>query len=89
MSAGVGFRIKHIWAALAVHADNDEGVCGFLDLRNGHWVPLVAADEKRLAMIRAKARELATTQQIRIRIVRFDIRTDIETVEPGKWPPTP
>jgi hypothetical protein len=77
---GVGFRIRELWAFLAVHDDNDEGVVGMLT-PNG-WVPMVVADKTRLDQLLPKARELARSQGKTIRLVRFHVRQDVEVFHP-------
>lgn len=80
----MSFRIDRIWAFLSVGADNEEGVVGFLDRRTGQWMPMVAADEKRLRALQELAQYTAETSGRAVRLVRFDVRTDVEILEPRK-----
>ncbi len=78
---GVGFRIQHVWAVLAVHSDEDEGVVA-VQTAPGHWLPLIAADETRLEQITALARRFAKEQNRPLRLVRFTVRENLETFHP-------
>jgi hypothetical protein len=71
-------RIEKIWAFRSVDDDGDEGVCGFL--ANGKWMPVVAADEKRLEDLRMFAQELANVSGRTIRQVCFTVREDEEVL---------
>jgi hypothetical protein len=77
---GVGFRVREIWLALAVHEDGDEGVVAVLAPTG--WAPLVAADPKRLEFVREAAKELAKERGKPIRIVRLSQRSDVEVFHP-------
>lgn len=75
----MGFEIKSIWAFVAIHpGDEDEGVtaCKIGD----QWMPLIAADEKRLKDLRPMAQLIARETKIDIKLVRFDVRTELETI---------
>lgn len=74
---GVGFRITELYAFLAVFAgDADEGVVAW----NG--LPLVAANKVRLEQLRAQAEEIARLAGRPVRLVRFSVREDLETIAP-------
>jgi hypothetical protein len=79
---GLGFRITQLWAYLAVQGedDDDEGVAAIRI--NNQWMPLVAADEKRLKDLTPWALRLANESGIPIKLARFDVRTDIRVIEP-------
>src|SRR3954468_13482452 len=79
---GVGFRIHTLHAALAVHADGDEGVVG-LQAPDGTWVPLVAADKTRLDFIKEAAREIADQSGMTVRICRFTTRVEVQVIRPA------
>lgn len=81
MSELLGFRITLIHAFIAVADDKDEGITGFLD-RSGMWMPMIAADPKRLELLRPKAQEIATASGRKIWVARFAHREDIELIEP-------
>ncbi|HEY7009050.1 MAG TPA: hypothetical protein VH395_08930 [Jatrophihabitantaceae bacterium] len=77
---GLGFYIERIWAYVAVHDDGDEGVIGFMI--GDTMMPLVAADHTRLEQLRPYAREAAQQTGKPVMLVRFDQRTDVETIAP-------
>jgi hypothetical protein len=75
-----GFRIKHVWAFIALDPDDDsEGMPAVL---NGDmWMPLVAADEDRLQSLLPKVRAMVRDTGMRIRLVRFDTMTELGDVK--------
>ena len=76
----MGFVIQHIWAFVSVDPrDGDEGVCA-CNL-GGQWMPLIAADEKRLKDLRPMAEQIARETKVDIKLVRFDVRTELETIK--------
>lgn len=46
------------------------------------WVPFVAADETRLAQLTARAHLIARASGRTVRLVRFDVRVDLEEIKP-------
>ena len=50
-----GFRITEITAFTTIGADDEEGVCAFLDPTMGVWMPMVSADITRLSILRDRA----------------------------------
>lgn len=75
---GLGFRIQTLWAFVAVHEDGDEGlVAGMI---GGQWMPLIAADEARLADLRPLAEKIVAATGKPVRLVRFDTRTEVDTI---------
>jgi hypothetical protein len=77
---GVGFKIESIWAFLATHPDDqDEGIVALMT-PNGGAMPAIAADQERLDLLRPRMRQLAEAMPNRIKLVRFDHRTDMETL---------
>jgi hypothetical protein len=68
-------RIDSVWMAVSVDIDGMEGVCAVY--QNGMWMPLLAADEKRLPFILEKAAMIARERQQLIRIVRLNAREAI------------
>lgn len=69
-------QIGSIWAVLSVdEADGNEGVCS---IRVGDsWMPLIAADEKRLAIIRREGAALARVTGKKLRLVKFTAREEV------------
>lgn len=78
---GLGFRIERIWAFVSVADDNDEGVAAF-NATPVWTLPMVAADEERVASLRPIARQLAKLSGKPIKLVRFETRVEEEVFEP-------
>lgn len=76
----MSFRITELWAWTAIDPDNDEeGAVGFRT-REG-WMPLVMADKARMASMRHVAVEIARASGKTLRLIRFSVREDIETLD--------
>jgi hypothetical protein len=74
-------RIDAIWAFLSVdERDGNEGVMAATMGIN--LVPLIAADEKRLASLRPLAQNMAERFGMKVRLVKFHVREVIEEYEP-------
>ena len=73
------FHIDEIFAFLATEADGEEGVIGW-HIPNHGWMPLVAADVKRVESLRPIAQEVANATGRRITLARFHLRQDVETL---------
>ncbi len=72
----MSFRIQQLWAFVAQEPGGDEGI---IAERNGDtWLPFVAADEKRIESLRARALTLPIAPGTTVRLVRFEVRTDVE-----------
>jgi streptogramin lyase len=72
----VSFRIQKLWAFVAQEPGGDEGI---IAERNGDvWLPFVAADERRIESLRARAMSVPIPPGTTVRLVRFDARTEIE-----------
>lgn len=78
MQGGVGFRIKSLHAFLAIHDDDDEGVIGVLTPSG--WMPAVAADQERLEEMRPQVERAVRATGMKVKLVRFDQRTDLEDI---------
>jgi hypothetical protein len=76
---GLGFVIERLWAYVAVHDDGDEGIIAAPI--GGLTMPLVAADLRRVELLRPYAEVVARTFGKPVRLVRFDRRTDVEVIE--------
>lgn len=73
-------RIEHIWAFLSVDKeDGNEGVCAVNT--NIGMMPLIVADEVRLEQVRPIAKDLANRTGMVIRLAKFSVREDLETVK--------
>jgi hypothetical protein len=73
-------HIGAMWAFLAIDSDGDEGVCAFKGPTT--WMPMVAADEKRLSSLRQMAQKLANERGVTIRLVKFTAREDLDIIAP-------
>lgn len=74
----MSFQIQRLWAFIAQEPGGDEGVIA--ENLDGTWFPFVAADEKRLASLKERARTLPVKPGTSIKLVRFDARTNVETI---------
>lgn len=72
-------RIDNLWMAVSVDDDGSEGLCAIRT--DAGWLPLVAADEKRLEFIMEQARLLAHAQQRIIRIAKMGTREEIAVID--------
>jgi hypothetical protein len=82
-SKGPGFRIKHLWACLAVDPqDNAEGLPAIEGTIHGRplMLTLIAADETRLAHMRELAIQLGRQTRQRIVLAKFTVREDLEVL---------
>ena len=80
-------RIREIWAAVVVDpADNSEGFLQCLAIAEGstrpQMTPVIGSDEYRLRSMRKMLPELARKHGLRITLVHFTAREDLETFEP-------
>ena len=74
-------RITQLWL---VTYDNEKGleVVAQAKLQSGDYAPLIAADFERLASMLPAARDLATTRNIKMRLIKLTNRLDIEEIVP-------
>ncbi|NEI52693.1 hypothetical protein GR217_34305 [Rhizobium leguminosarum] len=72
-------RIDSVWMAVSVDDDGSEGICAIL--HNGMWMPLLAADEARLAAITEEAKIIAATQGRLIRIIKLNSREEVKAID--------
>ena len=68
-------RIDAVWMAVSVDAAGNEGLCAVL--QGGVWVPLIAADERRLEWIIALAQHSALQTGKRVKVITLTVRTEI------------
>jgi hypothetical protein len=76
-------RIERLFAFVA-EDESGEGLTGFWDPASG-WMPMVAADEARVESLRQMAERIATESGKPIRLLRFDVRTEVETITPASF----
>ena len=72
-------RIDNVWMALSVDDDGTEGVCA--TMMGDQWMPLLAADEKRLPFIIDMARKIAVAEKRLVRIVKLTTREEVELID--------
>jgi len=82
-------KIEALYAYIAHEPGDpdDEGVTAFkipaMGFEKEQWVPMVGADEKRMVSLKPMAQELANTTGQKIILVKFSVRTELETIEPA------
>ena len=76
-----GQRINQLWLVTYVNAKGLE-VVAQAKLQSGEYAPLIAADFERLASMLPAARDLATTRNIKMRLIKLSNRVDIEEFLP-------
>lgn len=77
-----GFRLRELWAYLAVDpADDQEGVAAFLG-PGGMWMPMIGGDERRIRDLEPQARQLARHSGRKMRLVKFTVREDLKEIDP-------
>ena len=75
-------RIEQMYAFVALDPeDNTEGVVAMGPM-DGVMLPLVGADMERVEQLRPIAQALATRGDMKITLCRFEIRTELEVIEP-------
>jgi hypothetical protein len=74
-------KIEALWAFVSVDPiDDNEGVCAHQFPGSG-WMPLIAADEKRLNQLRPIAEMIAAMHpEYRIKLVKFSGREELEDI---------
>lgn len=78
-----GFRITTIHAITAIGEDDEEGVPAFTTPLTG-TVPLLAANNERLALITQMAQKIADETGRNFKITRFSVREDIGEIKSRK-----
>ena len=77
----MSYRIRTLHVFTSIGADGDEGVVAFWDPTRG-WMPLVAADERRLESFRPMAQAIADKSGRHIMLARFTVREELDTIIP-------
>lgn len=70
--------------AFVVDGSEGEGLAGFMN--GAVFMPMVAADEARIESLKGVAREIATATKRPIKILRFSVREQVDTIEPDHFP---
>ena len=81
-------KIKELYAYIAEEIKSDEGIVGATAIIGGQYgmLPLVAADRERVESLRPLVHRIANQTRKRITLVKFSVREDLETIEPGYIP---
>jgi len=81
----MSFRVERLWAWISTaNPGDDEGVIAVLDERTGIYLPLVGADEDRVRSLRPRAELAVEVSGRSAQLVRFDVRTNVETLKPRR-----
>jgi hypothetical protein len=76
-----GQRINQLWLVTYTNETGLE-VVAQAKLRSGDYAPLIAADPARLESMLPAAHDLATTRNIKMRLIKLTNRVDIEEIVP-------
>ena len=74
-------RINQLWLVTYINETGDE-VVAQAKLANGTYAPFIAADQARLESMMPAARGLAKANNIKMRLIKFTNRVDIENMVP-------
>ena len=74
-------RLNQLWLVTYINEKGLE-VVAQAKLQSGDYAPLIAADFERLASMLPAARDLATTRNIKMRLIKLTNRVDIEEIVP-------
>ena len=74
-------RINQLWLVTYVNEKGLE-VVAQAKLQSGDYAPLIAADFERLASMLPAARDLATTRNVKMRLIKLTNRVEIEEIVP-------
>lgn len=77
-------RIDNIWAFVSVDADGNEGVCAAPLWRGGDPIPMIAADEARLANLIPLAEAMTKMAGMTIRLIRLHNREEVRIFTPSQ-----
>lgn len=77
-------RIDEVWVFVSLDENGDEGVCGFMGPSG--WMPMVAADAARLAVVYPLAQDLVDRFGAAVQLIRLSNRSvvDVLTKTPGQ-----
>jgi hypothetical protein len=71
--------IDQVFCFVASDSDGNEGLTAFLN-HQGHWIPMVACDQDRLASMMLMAQSIAAETGTEIKIYHFTHKKHIGTV---------
>lgn len=77
-------RIEQMYAFVALDPEDDtEGIIGFQAAPGpSGMMPMVGADMERVDDLRPMAQAIATRTGLQVRLLRFEVRTELEVIEP-------
>ncbi len=78
-------RIDEVYAYVAVDEEG-EGITAYMSPDTGHWMPMVGADMDRMRSLLPVAQQLADKGGKDIKLVRYAVRTEIDTIVPRTTP---
>lgn len=74
-------RIEQMYAFITTDPEDDtEGVIGFQASPTSGMMPMVGADMERVEQLRPLALSMARASGVEVRVVRFEVRTEIEVL---------
>lgn len=79
------FKITTLTAFVMTDGDGVEGIPAVH--KNGEWMPLIAADQERIESFRPYAQSIARRLNQPIKLVRFSVREELETINSGAGGP--
>lgn len=74
-------RINQLWLVTYINEAGLETVAQ-AKLVTGEYVPLIAADAGRLESVREAARDIAKAKNLKMRLIKFTNRLEIEDIAP-------
>ncbi len=80
-------KIEEMFAYIT-HEPGDPDDEGLTAVRgsSGVWVPMVGADEERMMSLKLTAQGIANITRQKITLVKFSVRTELETIIPNRHP---
>ncbi len=77
-------KIEELYAYIGHEKEdtNDEGLTAYMVPGLKKWVPLVGADDARMTSLKPMAQMIANRSGQTITLVKFSVRTDLETIDP-------
>lgn len=76
------FKIVSLSAFVFVDCHGNEGVLA-MQKKDGEWMPLIAADHARVESFRPYAESIAKRLNKPVKLIRFSVREEIETINHG------
>ena len=74
-------RIDELYAFISKDEEGNEGLCGYSP-QPGVYIGMVCANPERVAILKPLADDIAKQGNREIRLVKFSIRTELETYNP-------